>query len=140
MREFQFYISAIITIGFCSEPCQDLPVSILHKCDYNYYEIKLARFNEGVSILHKCDYNEPASWGTELSGSMFQFYISAIITRIRNLWCRQTELVSILHKCDYNSPYRRAWQNCRLVSILHKCDYNSVEGSNGALLTSFNST
>ena len=94
MREFQFYISAIITIGFCSEPCQDLPVSILHKCDYNRHVLVGAVLD-----------------------SMFQFYISAIITK---------------EQLDDDLLVR--------VSILHKCDYNLRMELNGVGLPRFNST
>ena len=32
-------------------------VSILHKCDYNYYQGWNFMDSYAVSILHKCDYN-----------------------------------------------------------------------------------
>gem|GEM_PF-3591197 len=120
--KFQFYISAIITIGR-PEPRGHHVVSILHKCDYNIRSRGFVVRNPRVSILHKCDYNLHSLHELR-HASLFQFYISAIIThscqRARAVLCAFQFYISaiITHsRClCWNCP-------CR-VSILHKCDYN----------------
>ena len=62
-----------------------------------------------VSILHKCDYNVNQDF-VLISIPMFQFYISAIITRACARSMSSSFVVSILHKCDYN-------QVCRVPDI-----------------------
>ena len=115
-------------------------VSILHKCDYNAIVLLFFGVSTSVSILHKCDYNANAVRSHDhLNG--FQFYISAIITRLTLLvrFCYTSFQFYI--SAIITRVFKWMDKIIELVSILHKCDYNvDVAKSQSMLQLSFNST
>ena len=56
-----------------------MAISILHKYDYNFYELLIAILATAISILHKYDYNLHRLHHPVVKVE-FQFYISTIIT------------------------------------------------------------
>ena len=78
-----------------------------------------------VSILQKCDYDK-CNWAFEFIFIWFQFYKSAIMTRVIVPCDVSTPDVSILQKCDYDRDTLRTLHIRIYVSILQKCDYDTI--------------
>ena len=109
-------------------PCPLYDISILYQCDSNvtpvsaqmlesYFNSILVRFKLQscpcsivlfiISILYQCDSNDNNQCAQYHLQEVFQFYISAIQTRLLKYAFCESRIISILYQCDSNPILRK---------------------------------